>query len=34
VSTWAGDPGEADERLARALSLLRQALGEAAPGEA
>lgn len=34
VSTWAGDPGAAEARLARALSLLREALGEAAPPEA
>ena len=33
ASTWASDPGEADRRLARALSLLREALGEVPPAD-
>jgi molybdopterin-biosynthesis enzyme MoeA-like protein len=31
ASTWASDPSEGEARLARALSLLREALGEAPP---
>ncbi len=34
VSTWASDSAGADGRLTRALSLLREALGEATPPEA
>ncbi|MBI2115291.1 MAG: competence/damage-inducible protein A [candidate division NC10 bacterium] len=32
ASTWAGDRTVAEERVARALALLREALGEAPPG--
>jgi hypothetical protein len=34
ASTWASDPVAADRRLARALSLLREALGEEPPTDA
>jgi len=34
ASTWASDPGAVDRRLARALSLLREALGEEPPTDA
>ena len=34
VSTWASDPDAADRRLARALVLLREALGETPPADA
>jgi nicotinamide-nucleotide amidase len=33
ASTWASDPSEGEVRLARALSLLREALGEAPPAD-